>query len=593
MGSWSVQAATIMIRSIRCDKPSFKSADFRPGFNAILAERTKEATRKDSRNGLGKTTLIEIIHFCLGSKPEKDQTLMQPEVAGWTFSMELDLAGHRITVHRNTGNPKRVQIEGDWSTWPIKPQIDSETDKAYMPIALWNDALGQLMFGLRLDETNEKYSPTFRSLISYFVRNGRDAFSNPFEHFRKQNEWDKQVNNAFLLRLAWENAQQWQQIKDREKILMQLKQAAASGLMPNLLGTIGELEAVKIRLEQQVARGKEQLDSFRVHPQYHEIEERSNLFTRQIHDLANDNVTDRRLVEFYQASLEQERPVERDQVAQLYEEAGVTLPDMVIKRLDEVEAFREKIVANRKAFIQDEIDRLQRQIIERERGITSSSDQRANLMVILQTHGALEEYTRLQQLYLQSVSELEDVKGRIENLRRFEQGRSAVRIEKENLQIKARTEYDTRLDVREQAVGLFNAISETLYEAPGTLIVDILPTGFKFDVSIQRSRSQGFEQMKVFCYDLMLAQLWAQQDASPGFLVHDSTIFDGVDERQTAHSLEVAARESGSRGFQYICLLNSDTVPWSEFTEGFNLRDHVRLTLTDAEEGGSLLGIRF
>jgi uncharacterized protein YydD (DUF2326 family) len=425
------------------------------------------------------------------------------------------------------------------------------------------------------------------------VRNGRDAFSNPFEHFRKQNEWDKQVNNAFLLGLAWENAQQWQQIKDREKILMQLKQAAASGLMPNLLGTIGELEAVKIRLEQQVARGKEQLDSFRVHPQYHEIEERSNLFTRQIHDLANDNVTDRRLVEFYQASLEQERPVERDQVAQLYEEAGVTLPDMVIKRLDEVEAFREKIVANRKAFIQDEIDRLQRQVIERERGITSATDQRANLMVILQTHGALEEYTRLQQLYLQSVSELEDVKGRIENLRRFEQGRSAVRIEKENLQIKARTEYDARLDVREQAVGLFNAISEALYEAPGTLIVDILPTGFKFDVSIQRSRSQGFEQMKVFCYDLMLAQLWVQRDASPGFLVHDSTIFDGVDERQTAHSLQVAARESESRGFQYICLLNSDTIPWSEFTEGFSLRDYVRLTLTDAEEGGSLLGIRF
>jgi len=582
-----------MIRTIRCDKESFKTVDFRPGFNVVLADRTNEATRGDSRNGLGKTTLIEIIHFCLGSKPEKKQTLMQPEVSGWTFSMELDLGGQRITVHRNTGNPKRVQIEGDWSGWPIMPRVDAETTNAYMPIAAWNDVLGWLMFGLRIDETSEKYSPTFRSLISYFVRYGRDAFSNPFEHFRKQNEWDKQVNNAFLLGLAWENAQQWQQIKDREKILIQLKQAAASGLMPSLMGTIGELEAVKIRLEQQITQGKEQLDSFRVHPQYHDIEVQSNVLTRRIHDLANDNVTDRQLVEFYNASLESEQPVEREQLAQLYEEAGAVLSDMVIKRLEDVQKFREKIVANRKAFIQDEIDRLDRQIAERENEIASISDERANLMIILQTHGALEEYTRLQQLYLQDVSELTDVKSRIDNLRQFEKGRSAVRIEKENLQIKARTEYDVRLETREQAVGLFNANSEALYEVPGTLIVDVVPTGFKYDVNIQRSRSQGFEQMKVFCYDLMLAQLWAHRNTSPGFLIHDSTIFDGVDERQTAHSLEVAAREAESRGFQYICLLNSDTIPWREFSEDFKFNEYVRLILTDAQENGSLLGIRF
>ena len=57
-----------MIYSVRCDKPSFKSIKFNPGFNVILAERTKESTIKDSRNGLGKSTLIEIIHFCLGAK---------------------------------------------------------------------------------------------------------------------------------------------------------------------------------------------------------------------------------------------------------------------------------------------------------------------------------------------------------------------------------------------------------------------------------------------------------------------------------------------------------------------------------------------
>lgn len=31
--------------------------------------------------------------------------------------------------------------------------------------------------------------------------------------------------------------------------------------------------------------------------------------------------------------------------------------------------------------------------------------------------------------------------------------------------------------------------------------------------------------------------------AYPGFLIHDSTIFDGVDERQRAEALEIAASE--------------------------------------------------
>jgi uncharacterized protein YydD (DUF2326 family) len=76
-------------------------------------------------------------------------------------------------------------------------------------------------------------------------------------------------------------------------------------------------------------------------------------------------------------------------------------------------------------------------------------------------------------------------------------------------------------------------------------------------------------------------------------LIHDSTIFDGVDERQEALALESVAKEARERGFQYICTLNSDTVPWHEFSGGFNLNSFVRLRLSDATEDGGLLGIRF
>jgi len=90
----------------------------------------------------------------------------------------------------------------------------------------------------------------------------------------------------------------------------------------------------------------------------------------------------------------------------------------------------------------------------------------------------------------------------------------------------------------------------------------------------------------------MLAQLWAQRDPAPNLLIHDSTLFDGVDERQVALALELVARESEQLNFQYICTLNSDMIPRTEFSPEFDFDSFVRLRLTD-DEGGNLLGVEF
>jgi uncharacterized protein YydD (DUF2326 family) len=91
--------------------------------------------------------------------------------------------------------------------------------------------------------------------------------------------------------------------------------------------------------------------------------------------------------------------------------------------------------------------------------------------------------------------------------------------------------------------------------------------------------------------------LWSTQRpqprGSPRLLIHDSTIFDPVDSRQRAVALELAQREAEQSGIQYICTMNSDMVPFEEFTEGFDIEKYVRLRLTDATDDGGLLGMRF
>ena len=57
-------------------------------------------------------------------------------------------------------------------------------------------------------------------------------------------------------------------------------------------------------------------------------------------------------------------------------------------------------------------------------------------------------------------------------------------------------------------------------------------------------------------------------------LIHDSNLFADVDDRQIAAAPERAAKKATEMNFQYICTFNSDKLPQSEFSKGFDIADY-------------------
>jgi uncharacterized protein YydD (DUF2326 family) len=94
--------------------------------------------------------------------------------------------------------------------------------------------------------------------------------------------------------------------------------------------------------------------------------------------------------------------------------------------------------------------------------------------------------------------------------------------------------------------------------------------------------------MQIFCFDWMLAQLCATRNLGPGFLVHDSHLFDGSDERQVAKALELGERTAARIGWQYFVTMNSDVLPLA-FAKHPAI---VSPRLLDTDDGG-LFGVRF
>ena len=516
-----------MIRAVRCDQPSFRTVTFKNGFNVVLADKTTTSSDKDTRNGAGKSLLIEIIHFCLGASVST--VLKADALKGWTFTADIMLGGNLLEVSRNTTKNRFVTLVGDFSDWTLRPNFNAETRQFEMHVDNWTTQLGELAFDIPTDIQKQTYMPGFRNLISYFIRRSRDAFSSPFENHKKTAEGEKQIYNAFLLGLNWDFARQFQMLKDRKKMLLTLRIAAKSGLVEGFFGSIGELQAEKVRLEDISARTKANLDSFRVHEQYAEIEQQANALTGAIHALSNQNVADHEILALYETNMKSEAEPSLSDVEAVYQEAGVVFPSGIRRRFDEVTAFHRQLTDNRRQFLAAEVDRLRHDIQARTDRIKETTRQRAEYLTILSTYGALEEYTQLQQQHLQILNSIKEIDTRIKNLRSFENGMSNLKIEQENLLQAARRDLSEREPIWREAVRLFNANSEALYEAPGRLAIDVKETGYDFRVEIERAKSEGIESMKIFCYDLMLAQLWASKPISPRVLIHDSTLYDGVD----------------------------------------------------------------
>lgn len=581
-----------MILRVFSNHASFRPVELRRGFNVILAERSREATSLDSTNAVGKSTLLEIIDFCLGASAEAGSGLLIDDLKGWEFSVKLDLLGREVVATRRVDDPRTVMIENHDTNWQLQPELEAKSGSFVYELEQWTTLLGILLVGLPYPE-RPKYSPTFRSLISYLVRTGDDAYREPLKYFPVQTASDVQVHAAFLLGLAWTMACQWEALSEREKAAQAVKKAVDAGLFPTLQGSLGEMEAERGILQKQVESHRAGLENFRVHPQYEHLQTEADSLSERIHDLMNQVVSDKRKMTLYRKAGMQEAVPDREDVERLWNEVGVIFGDALRKPLDQALEFHRKVVSNRSQFLRQEMRRLEKQIKTNNAEAGQLVNKRAEVMSVLRTHGAVSELAKLQEEHSKLSQHYERLSQQIEEVRRIENEKREVKRQRAELAQALEQDHEARRPRWAKAIEIYAENTRALYPKPGLLVIDVTDRGYSFKVDLAGDDSTGVNKMRLFCFDLTVAELHADEKHWPHLLVHDSTMFDGVDSRQRAHALELAARKCTAFGLQYICTMNSDMVPRKDFSEGFAFDSFVCHTLSDFDPTKSLLGFRF
>lgn len=581
-----------MIHRIYSDLPKFKNLALMDGLNILLAEKSTGATDKHTRNRAGKSSVLEVLHFLLGSQCRPESTFRNAALVEATFGMEVDLGGTFTRVERSGSKPSPVTVAGDATAWPIVPTVRDHV--LLLRNDDWKTVLGKLMFGL--NESDEPWTPSFRSLISYFIRRDREGgMAQPMMQSSQQRLVNQQVSISFLIGLDWSVAREWQTIRDREKSLEQLKKGMNDGLFGSVIGSAATLKSELIVAQDRVRRLRANLTSFKVVAEYHELEREASKLTARLAELADDNVLDRRYLAELEATTVEEVPPAPEDLDRLYREAGILLPDLVKKRFEDVTAFHHSVVRNRRAYLHSEIEAAKRRVEERDAEKAKLDDRRSEVMGILKSAGALEQFIAMQGEFQKAEAHAQALTQKHDSAQALETGDLRLKVERSRLVERLRQDYAEQDQVISDAVLTFSAIATQLYEgeSAGTLTITPTDNGPDFEAHIPGEKSKGVNNMRIFCFDMMLTLLSIRRGRSPGFLVHDSHLFDGVDERQVGKALAVGAALAKQHGFQYIVTMNTDDVP-REVPSGFHIDDYaLPQRLTDASDDGGLFGLRF
>lgn len=578
-----------MIRGLVSDDPRFKALTFRAGLNILMADRSDDATptsaaagERRTRNGAGKSSVIDLVHFLLAGRPEG--ALKSDALASWGFTGEfrgaLDLP---LSIDRSLANASVVQ------------RRSGETAGQLSTAALAQE-LGEEWF--RLGEKQGPGGPSFRQLMPYFARRRRDGgYDHPVRSSRSQTPAASEVNLAHLFGLDSEVVRRLhvaraalKHVDGARKVLRDLDKAASGTTRADLEAQLSARIAAASLARDSL---KAKIEAFNVLPAFRELERELSELHQLARDLSDADVLDREVIELNTRALGSELPTTPPDLETLFGEAKMVFPDLVARRYDEVAQFHAQLVENRREHLESEIRSARRRIEARTAARENVEDRRRTITASLRVSGPAEELLAMRDELSTRDAEVRNLEGRLAEARSLDERGEALEREIDDAIRALKADRRERSKAVDDASTTFSSISQRLYEHPGQLAISAGDSGLKFLPSTPFDSSAGVMSMEIFCFDWTIATLCSRRGMGPGFLIHDSHLFEPVDGRQFGKALALGARLAEETGVQYIVTLNSDELTRAEDESGESLLTFVlEPKLSDQPEGG-LFGIRF
>ena len=562
------------LESLESDDSRFKRLDFHDGLNLVLADKTMDSDSTDSRNGAGKSSIVRLLRYLLGGKATP-WTNMLKDYFEEEFWAVFSVDGRSHCVRRTAGS------------------TEVTFDNATMGVTEWRLCAGTELLGFPKGHVK----PTSGEIIGQLVRN---QFDNPLKIDPHEKDQASGARVGFYLGVSEEALAKAAQASSFEANKKALGKAVRDGTIGGLGPDKAECRAELIALERDRSKLAEKLAHFKVDESYSEHQRLADELSQEISRINDRGVALRRRVGDLEAApkeaVEPSSSADEEQrVQRLYREAGMTLPDAVLASFQEVLDFHKSVARNRALFLEGELRDARADLKDNDAAVKRLDGKRASLLDLLNSTMALDAYSKAQADVTDLDVQIARLNDRIIDFERLDDMDSSLKRMRLEAVDSVREELRENDAAVEEMTSVFVSICEEIYsDRKAKLSFDVDEKGvLRVTPKVDGDDSKGIKGADIFAFDLACVIVGSKAGVIPGFLVHDSHVFDAMDDRQLRSCLNIGARLSKEHGLQYIVLLNTDRLESAEEI-GFDRGEcPISTALTDRGENGGLFGARF
>lgn len=553
---------------LSANKDSFHSVTFKDGLNVVMGKPQNKGTsdKKSTTNGIGKSLLIKIIDFCLGSDKIKE---WEEPLKDWFFTLEVNIDNNLYTISRAVSNQRVIIFNDEEIT------LSKFRDKIKELLALSPDL-------------------SFRQIINRFLRKGKVAYNNYLTSIPKEKDCNTLLIITYLLGLNYSLCQQKIDLKkelDSNRDILSRSQKDSS--FRELFG-IGkyDLDLELSNIEFEINKLEDEIANKNYAENYSEIQEKANLISDSLDELNNKKFILENRISTINEALSREISVDLIDIQKIYEDVKIFFKEDLKRSLVEIENFHKKLLSKRKEMLSKDLLTLQTELLDVSKQIEEQNKQLNENLDFLQAHSAMGKYViairqidslKAKQKELVRVSNIEkEIRTKIETIK--------TNIAKSNINAQI---YLDSIDTLRDTIGKqFVALAKTFYANKKSALTIKVNDGdnqirFNIDARITSDGSDGIQEIITFCFDWVLL---TQNITKQSFIYHDSLLLANVEKRQKEILFEIID-ELCNNDKQYIININEDQIEGFKESTKKIVNDNIIMVLTDESVSSKLLGI--
>jgi len=565
---------------LTADRASFHPVEFnKSGLTLVLGKQKTKTQGDDGKtyNGVGKSLLITLIHFCLGANKNKE---LERAIPDWEFTLEFEIDDETFVTRRNTSSQNKIYI--------------NEQEMGVKKLGEF--FLSRLFY---IDESTQGL--TFRPLIQRFIRPRKASYVSFDAPDPREKPYEQLLRNSYLLGINTGLIQKKRDlVLSREKIREFRKNLKEDTIFNEFFTGNADADIELKDLDEKIDEVTKDIKAFRVADNYSEIQQNADSIEAELLQRRNRVVVIDNAIKNIEKSLAQKTDIPIDRIQKVYDEAKAAMPQSVVKQLQDVVGFHSDLMQGRIKRLSAERARLENEKKELENNIGGMKKELNNLLAYLGEHGALDEFAKISNYAADLKNKAQKIRDYKELLSNYSEQIRDINTSLINETEKAEKYLDDAQSLLDSNLSIFRSFSKQFYpDKPGGLTVHNNDGDnqirFNINAKIQDDASDGINEVKIFCFDM--TSLTARHNHKVNCLVHDSRLFSDIDYRQRAKLFKIASETALGNNYQYIATVNEDQI--SSMRDQFNeeeykeiIEESIVLELTDQSPEEKLLGVQ-